>query len=222
MKVQNDNHLISAGECFMFLCWVESSMRDFIVLHDGGEDMRARYNKAIGSEVLPSDFSRCRLKMGAVGFGKIKNRFLTIWPAWKTRQDVHEAIERAVIWRNAFGHAQIQPFRPYLLYTPNEQSWRNIGRFTRCGTCLQYQKYCQCSIDDNADPPTVIMRCLDQKFLQNIYRDIQTIDTRCFLSTAKELNIFYQGIAWPKGSRFLICRYSPDKAAEHRGGGLDT
>ena len=39
MKVKIDQHLINAGECFMYLCWVENTMRNFLVLEQGGRDM---------------------------------------------------------------------------------------------------------------------------------------------------------------------------------------
>ena len=212
MKVENDPHLLSAGQCFMFLCWVESSMRDFVVLNDGGEEMRARYNTGIRTGKHPPDFSRKRLEIGVSTFGTIKNRFLQMWPEWKTQQDVHEAIERVVIWRNAFGHAQIQPFRPYLLYTPNTKSWEAIQRYMRCPTCLKYRQYCQCPKDDFVDPITIKMPCLDETFLVGLYGDIKTVDVQCFLKTAQVLRVRYQGIAWPRGDGSHISRHPRDRA----------
>ena len=118
IQVQFDDHLRSAGECFMFLLWVESYMRDLVVLQEGGEDMRNRYNKAFGRENHPSDFAQNRLKLSDLAFGKIKNRFLCHWPQWKEDKDVHEAIERVVIFRNGFGHAHIQPLGPIYCILP--------------------------------------------------------------------------------------------------------
>ena len=112
---------------FMFLCWVESTMRDFLALNEGGEDMRQRYNEAFGNQKHPADFSRKRMEIGRCSFGRIKNRFLCTWPEWKDRRNVREALERAVIWRNGFSHANVQPFRPYLLYTPSKNAWIAIN-----------------------------------------------------------------------------------------------
>ena len=97
-QVTTDNHLIAAGECFMFLCWVESYMRDLVVLWEGGKDMRKRYNEAFGRENHPSDFAQNRLILSARSFGEIKNRFLCHWPKWKEEKDIHESIKRAVIF----------------------------------------------------------------------------------------------------------------------------
>ena len=212
MNIEHDEHLIVAGECFMYLCWVESMMRDFVVLHHGGKDMCDRYSKAFGQGDHPSDFARARLKLGHSSFNEIKEEFLNAWPKWKAQNSVHEAIERVVIWRNAFGHAQIQQFRPYLLYTPNKQSWKKINEYTRCDKCRELHKNCQCSKEDLADPPTIIMRCSDESFLNNLYGDIRTIDFDCLRHTAEMLSIPYNGIAWPRGDEHVISKYRPDDA----------
>ena len=194
-QVQLDDHLRSAGECFMLLRWVESYMRDLVVLQEGGEDMRNRYNEAFGREDHPSDFAQNRLKLGDLTFGEIKNRFLRHWPRWKEDKNVREAIERVVIFRNGFGHAHIQLFRDYLLYTPSKTAWKSINEYTKCHKCLNYHKDCQCSQEDVADPRTLTFRCLDREFLINLYEDIRTIDLKCFVDTAKSLNIPHKGIA---------------------------
>ncbi len=208
-QVEFDHHLRSAGECFMFLLWVESYMRDLVVLQEGGEDMRNRYNEAFGRKNHPSDFAQNRLKLSDLTFGKIKNRFLCHWPQWKEDKNVHEAIERIVIFRNGFGHAHVQPFRDYLLYTPNKNTWKSINEYTKCHKCLNYHKDCQCSQEDIADPRTLIFHCLDREFLINLYGDIRTIDLKCFVNTAKSLNIAYQGIAWPEESGYEIGQNHP-------------
>ena len=195
----------------MFLCWVESTMRDFVVLNNGTKDMRDRYSKAFGKGNHPSDFARERLNLGTSTFATIKDIFLSIWPKWKTQNDVYEAIERAVIWRNAFAHAQIQVFRPFLLYTPNEHSWKKIERFTRCHKCLKYHKDCQCPTEGLTNPNTITIRCLDDVFLRNLYSDIGTIDLQCFRDTAQTLSVPYNGIAWPRGDTYVISSYRPDE-----------
>ena len=211
IRIVPDEHLIVAGECFMYLCWVETTMRDFVVLHHGSKDMRDRYSKAFGQGNHPSDFARERLKHGTLTFNKIKELFLCVWPKWKTQNNIHEAIERAVIWRNAFGHAQVQQSRPYLLYTPNRQSWKKINEYTRCDKCSEFHRNCRCPKENVADPHTIIMRCNDESFLKNLYGDIQTIDMDCFLHTAEMLSIPYDGIAWPGGDQYVISRYRPDE-----------
>ena len=38
-SVEPDELLIDAGECFMFLLWSETVMRDIVVLKEGGEEV---------------------------------------------------------------------------------------------------------------------------------------------------------------------------------------
>ena len=203
-KGEADKHLIAAGECFMFLCWIESNMRDFLVLEEGGEDMRSEYNKAFGRENHPPDFASKRLELSKGSFNKIKDQFLCKWPQWKERSDVHDSIERAVIFRNGFGHANVQSFRPFLLYTPNEKSWELINKYMRCPKCLQYYQSCQCPKKDLAEPPTLVFKCLEKSFLTMFYEDIKTIDFECFVPTARLLDVCYQGGSWPTENRYVI------------------
>ena len=146
-RVETDKHLIMAGECFMYLGWVESTMRDFVVLKEGDKDLRRRYSEAYGKEGHPPDFVRRRLELGRLTFGAIKNRFLCLWPLWKDNTNIRRAIECAVIYRNGFGHAQIQPFRPYLLYTPNKDSRDKINEYMSCNNCMRISKDCICKKD---------------------------------------------------------------------------
>ena len=208
-RVETDNHLISAGECFMFLCWVESTMRDFIVLREGGESMRRSYNEAYGKENHPSDFARSRLELGRLSFGPIKERFLCLWPEWKNLNKTREAIERVVIYRNGFGHAQVQPFRPFLLYTPAKASLDNINEYTKCPNCTMFYKNCLCVQDNIALPRTLVFRCLDKQFIEGFYGDIKTIDLDCFTPTARCLDVAYQGVAWPQGNGYVMGEHRP-------------
>ena len=114
-SAEPDRLLIVAGECFMHLLWVETVMRDLMVLREGREDMRRRYSMAFGRESHPSDFSRKRMELGTRDFGFVKEQFLEYWPEWRDDWEVHDAIERVAIWRNALGHANVQPFREFLL-----------------------------------------------------------------------------------------------------------
>ena len=68
-SVEPDELLIDAGECFMFLLWSETVMRDIVVLKEGGEDMRRRYSEAFGRGPHPSDFSRNLMELGTLDFG---------------------------------------------------------------------------------------------------------------------------------------------------------
>ncbi len=194
--VQDDPHLISAGECFMFLRCIESSMRDLVVLREGGRDMRRRYNAAVKNGSFPEDFARRRLELSKFSFGDLKNCFLDIWPQWKEEKTIHEAIERTVIFRNGFGHANVQPFRLYLLYTPNENAWKSINKYMRCHKCRNYLKDCQCSQENFGEPRSLKFPCLDEKFRETLYGDIKTIDLECFVPTAKLLSVTYNGMAW--------------------------
>ena len=193
----------------MFLGWVESTMRDLLVLGEGGEQIRAKYNTAYGKSAHPPEFARRRLELGQLSFGQIRDRFYKNWPRWKSEREVHEAIERVVIYRNGFAHAQIQPFRNYLLYTPNKSSLRAIQQFTKCGLCLQYLKECSCKKVDRAEPLTLKLSCLDKGFITQLYGDISTVDLKCFLPTARYLNVAFQGISWPTRNGHVQGEHQP-------------
>ena len=209
IRVDTDNHLQSAGECFMFLCWVESTMRDLLVLNEGSADLRAKFNKAYGFTSHPPEFARRRLELGRLTFGTIKNQFLSTWPQWKSSTDIHDAIERVVIYRNGFGHAQVQPFRNYLLYTPSPTATKAIREFMKCSICLRRLKNCECERDDMAEPLSLVFRCLDTNFLLQLYGDIRTVDVKCFLPTAKDLDIAYRGVAWPEREKYVLAQHDP-------------
>ena len=208
-RVEADNHLQSAGECFMFLCWVESTMRDFLALQEGGDEMRLRYNETYGSASHPADFARKRLELGRLSFGQIKGRFLGKWPEWKDDQRIHDAVERIVIYRNGFSHAQVQPFREYLLYTPSRSSIRAIREFMKCAQCYQRLKDCECAPVNMAEPLTLVFRCRDSRFISQLYGDIRTVDLDCFLPTAERLDIAYQGVAWPEEKGYVLGEHRP-------------
>ena len=208
-RVENDKHLLSAGECFMFLSWIESTMRDLLVLSEASAELRGAYNDAYGAASHPPEFSRRRLELGRLSFGRIKNQFLSRWSRWKNDTDIHDAIERIVIYRNGFGHAQIQPFREYLLYTPNATATKTIQEFMKCPICLRRLKSCECERDNIAEPLSLVFRCLDKEFLLQLYGDIRTVDQRCFLPTAKALNVAYQGVAWPTHEGHALAQHHP-------------
>ena len=208
-RVETDNHLQSAGECFMFLCWVESTMRDLLVLHEGSCALRAKYNKAYGASNHPPEFARRRLEIGRLTFGRIKNEFLSAWPKWKADTEIHDAIERVVIYRNGFGHAQVQPFRQYLLYTPTTTALKAIREFMRCSKCLSRLKDCKCKHENATEPLSLVFRCVERNFLSQLYGDIRTVDEKCFLPTAKELDVAYQGVAWPENRGWVLAQHQP-------------
>ena len=208
-RVDTDKHLVSAGECFMFLSWIESTMRDLLVLSEASAELRAAYSDAYGVTSHPSEFSRRRLELGRLSFGRIKNQFLSRWPRWKNDSDIHDAIERIVIYRNGFGHAQVQPFREFLLYTPNATATKAIQEFMKCPICLKRLKSCECQREDIAEPLSLVFRCLEKDFLLQLYGDIQTVDQRSFLPTARVLKVAYQGVAWPVGGGHSLAQYFP-------------
>ena len=208
-RIERDEHLIAAGECFMSLCWVESTMGDLIVLQDGDDDMRKRYNDAFGHENHPADFTRNRLNLGKLTFEKVKEKFLYRWPDFRKSKTVHKSIERAVIFRNGFSHANIQPFRPYLLYTPDKSACKKIKKYTKCPKCLNYREICKCQDDNLSDPRTLIFRCLEKEFLTSFYGDIQRIDLECFVHAAKSIDVAYRGWAWPRDNEYVIGRSHP-------------
>lgn len=200
--IRPDEFLVAAGECFMNLLWCETVMRDFVVLGEGGEDLRRRYSEALRRQPHPRDFSRLRMEMGKRDFAAVKDQYLVLWPELRGDPEVVDAIERIVIWRNALGHANVQSFRGSLLYTPRDGAWEKIQSHTRCFQCYQYHKDCDCRLEDIAYPPSIVIR---EDTLVDIYADIHTADVQCFFPTAKRINIDYRGMAWPMpDGSFLI------------------
>ena len=193
-SVEPEEFLIAAGACFMFLLWTETAMRDLVVLKEGDEGMRRRYSEAFGKYPHPSDFSRKRLELGTKDFAVVKERFLGHWPEWKDNREVRDAIERVVIWRNGLGHANVQPFRGYLLYTPKASSWKRIHDYMRCHLCYRYLKDCGCCHESLAEPHSIVVK---DETLRTIYEDIRTVDVECFYRTAVSLDVEYRGVAWP-------------------------
>ncbi len=186
----------------MFLLWAETTMRDLIVLKEGGEEMRMRYSESFGNKTHPADFARSRLEIGKLDFGKVKERFLNEWPDWRNHREVNDAIERIVIWRNALGHANVQPFRGYLLYTPPNKSMRKIDRYTRCDKCYKFHECCNCHREHIAEPYSLVV---DTDAIKTIFQDIRTVDIHCLYPTAVYLNVDYRGIAWMQEDRqYLI------------------
>ncbi len=192
--VERDEFMAESGQCFMYVLWSETTMRDLIVLQEGGTEMRRRYSEAFGRGPHPSDFSRKRAKLGKMDFADLKERFLEHWPHWKQNREIWDALERLVLWRNGLGHANVQPFRGYHLYTPRDASWKRIDAHMRCGQCFKYHGCCACGQEELAQPPTLIVR---SQTLKTIYEDIRTVDVRCFYPTALSLNVAYSGVAWP-------------------------
>ena len=195
IKVEPHGLLIEAGQCFMFLLWSETVMRDFVVLQEGGEEMRKRYSEAFGKEPHPTDFTYERLKLGESDFSKVKHRYLSHWPQWRNNRSIWDTIERVVFWRNALGHANVQPFREHLLFTP--RSWKTFNNHFKCHLCLQYHKDCNCVFENISNPKSFAIR---DETLQSIYADIRAIDISCFHPTSELLNIEYRGVAWPTNS----------------------
>ena len=193
-KVEPDPLMIAAGECFMFLQWCETMMLDFVVLKEGGDDMRCRYSAAYGKEPHPSDFTDERLKLGQWDFGQIKERFFVYWPELVQQREVRDAIERVVLWRNALGHVNVQQFRSHLLYTPKDSTWSKMKNFFKCYKCLKYWVSCECHAEDQAVPSTI---AITSDYIDTIYNDIQLVDLNCLYRVAKLLNVNYMGVAWP-------------------------
>ena len=126
----------------MFLLWVHSTMLDLLALSDSGASVRGEYSRAVLSEgptPFPPEFANQRLQLSKGSFGATKNQFLERWPQWREDQHVRGALERTVIFRNAIGHSQVQPFRNYLprlhdvhpdwsrVRTPSKDHWMSFG-----------------------------------------------------------------------------------------------
>ena len=60
-----------------------------------------------------------------------------------------------------------------------------------------------------AEPLSLVFRCLDTNFLLQLYGDIRTVDVKCFLPTAKDLDIAYRGVAWPERERYVLAQHDP-------------
>ena len=159
-SVQNDPHLIAAGECFMFLSWVQSAMCDLLALEALGPESRTRYNTAHkANDPWPTDFSNERLTLSKESFGSLKNRFVDTWPQWSAHA-VHDAIERVVLLRNAIGHAQVQLNRPYLLYVPEDGRWPVLESYFTCGRCGLPLNSCACEHATPEGPPPAVPRAV--------------------------------------------------------------
>ena len=204
-EVRPDMLWVKAGECFIYLLWGETVMRDFVVLREGGEDMRRRYSVAYGKDLHPSDFTHARLELGIYDFGVVKNRLLGHWPKLTCETEVQDAIERVVLWRNALGHANVQPFRAHLLYTPTKAALDKILTVMKCPDCLVYLADCECPAEEIVDP---ISLTINDELIRTIYRDIRLVDLRCFRDVASALDVEYRGIAWPLiGGGYEVVEY---------------
>ena len=209
LSVEPDNLLTAAGECFMHLLWAETVIRDLVVLQEGGADMRGRYSAAFGKDPHPSDFSKKRMELGTRDFGVVKEQFLAYWPELVDNVEVRDAVERVVIWRNALGHANVQPFREFLLYTPVGSTSRRIQRYMRCHICFKYHKDCQCNREDVADPDSLIIRL---RTLRTIYLDIRTVDVSCFYPAAVSMDVAYRGFGWPAETEgYIFMEHIPSR-----------
>ena len=207
LAVQTDPHLIAAGECFMFLSWVQSAMCDLLALEALSPESRARYNAAHEANApWPRDFSTERLTLSKESFGTLKGRFLDTWPQWRTH-NVHASIERVVLLRNAIGHAQVQPHRSYLLYVPEDGKWDALEEYFRCERCLQPLKVCTC---EHGFPKALYLPCQESWFVQSLYGDIRSVDMECLLPTAKLLGVEYRGCGWPTANgNYMVSRHCP-------------
>ena len=189
LKIEPDPLLVEAGECFMFLLWAECLMVDFIALAEGDRALRDVYNT---DGPHPRNFSKRRLTLKAFDLSVVVDMFLQRWPQWESDSELYHCLHRVAIWRNALGHAQVQPFRGYLLYHP--RSWKRIKKHMRCGRCHEFLENCPCPPALNvSDPPCMILR---RDTIDTIYLDIKELDRRCFLPTAVSLDVKYLGIAW--------------------------
>ncbi|MCY4134641.1 MAG: hypothetical protein OXG30_06965 [bacterium] len=186
-------------------------MVDLVVLCEGDEDMRFRYTSAFGRGPHPRDFSRQRMELGKHDFATIKERFLAAVPQLNLGQDTQEAVERVVIWRNMLGHANVQPFRGYLLHTPPPKKWERISRHLRCPQCLKFYADCGCETHDQSEPLTVK---IEEEALLTILEDVRTVDAQCLYPAAVSIDVPYRGLAWPiSGDEYEINEHRPERRA---------
>ena len=206
-SVQTDQHMIAAGECFVFLLWVQSAMCDLLALEALSPESRARYNAAHKANApWPRDFSIKRLELSEESFGTLKGWFLDKWPEWR-EHDVHASIERVLLLRNAIGHAQVQPLRPYLLHVPKDKRWAKLEKYFTCGRCGLPLKTCAC---EHGFPKALRFPCQEPWFLESLYGDIRSVDEECLLPTAVHLAVAYQGCAWPtEDGNHTVTRHCP-------------
>ena len=201
LKIEPDPLLVAAGQCFMFLLWAECVMVDLIALSEGDRAVRNRYNM---DGPHPSEFSKRRLTLKALDLSLVVDKFLKRWPQWKSDSEIYHSLHRVAIWRNALGHAQVQPFRGSLLYHP--RSWERIREHMRCGRCQEFFKNCVCPPAlDVSDPPCMILR---RDTIDTIYFDLKEVDRRCLLPTAVDLDVKYSGIAWTDAA---VASYRPEE-----------
>ena len=210
MKVQQDNHLIEAGKKVMYLAWFESTMRDLLTLAESSDDVRERYNEAhqgTGFIVYPHEFASARVRVGELSLGQLVRRCLERFcgsAPWKD-ESVRATIESLSLWRNAFVHAHVEPHRPFLLYTPNAPALQKIREgWLRCWQCRGKIGICGCHPEFEHDPPVLIVRADDPRLIDALNDDLESIDLHCFVPTAHELGVVYQGLAWSAGKGLCI------------------
>ena len=193
----------------MFLCWIESQIRDFLALEECGKDVQLKYNKAYGKDKHPREFSKKRLELGKQSFNDIKKKFLIKWPEFGEEKEIRESLERIVIYRNGFAHAQIQSFREFLLYTPNKSALGAIKKYMKCPKCSLPLINCKCEHAEQTEPLTIVFRCLDERFISELDYDLQIVDQKCLYVLAKQMDIPYIGIAWQTKDGYNLCKFLP-------------
>ena len=216
LKVQNDDHLRVAGSHMMYLGWFESTMRDLLALAESSPDLRELYNETYyreGVALYPKEISAARLRFGEMSLGDLTHRcFETFsdYPCWQD-DTIRGTIDHLSLLRNAFAHAHVQPHRPFLLYTPASRALPNVKRSMRCWKCSKALGVCECNPAFREDPPTLVINAADERFIDALNGDLERMDLQCFLPTASQLGVIYQGMAWWRSYGFLVGRVLRDR-----------
>ena len=220
-KVEFDDHFDTAGKQMAFLTWFESMMRDLLALAESSPEGRRRYNESpeIGGYVVnPEEFARARLKLGELILSQLTERCFDRFTGYEPWSDsiILRSIEQLSLLRNAFAHAHLQPHRPSLFYTPNSQGLTKIRHSLDCWICLGRVGSCGCHPHLNDDPPPLVIRVNDTRFLDAFHDHLKRIDLQCFIPTAYKLGVVYQGLTWESPRGYMVRH-----VVQNRLGGLD-
>ena len=200
----------------MYLSWFESKMRDLLALAETTRNERERYNRAHdvdGTLIYPEKFTSARLRLGELSLSSLTGRCYQAFAGYLCWVDpqIRGIIVHLSLLRNAFAHAHVEPHREFLLYTPDKRALPKLGDDTRCWKCWGYSGACNCGTPFVGEPPTLVIKADDPGFIDSFNDDLMTVDLKCFLPTAFELGVVYQGCAWWLPDGYLTQKVAKDQ-----------
>ena len=101
----------SAARCVMYLRWVESRMRDFLLLKAAAKGGNKRvielYNNMRQDESSLKVYGAVMAKLARTDLRPLIKMFHKEWPTYKTDPEISQAFTVIEIHRNAFAHCYI-------------------------------------------------------------------------------------------------------------------